>query len=88
MGQFLTTGGASDPFLPRLLEAIGGFGRTDLAAAFVVREQLTGLVNAKVRRRNALQAWYRPWHPTRSKVEWRRVLVVDSHQMNPGEVPM
>ena len=35
MGQFLTTGGASDPFLPRLLEAIRHADRIDLAVAFI-----------------------------------------------------
>ena len=35
MGQFLTTGGALDPFLPRLLEAIRRADRIDLAAAFI-----------------------------------------------------
>ncbi|MEY6433795.1 DEAD/DEAH box helicase family protein [Thioalkalicoccus limnaeus] len=35
MGQFLTTGGASDPFLPRLLEAIRRANRIDLAVAFI-----------------------------------------------------
>ena len=35
MGQFLTTGGACDPFLPRLLEAIRQANRIDLAVAFI-----------------------------------------------------
>lgn len=34
-GQFLTTGGAADPFLPRLLEAIRRANRIDLAVAFI-----------------------------------------------------
>ena len=35
MSQFLTTGGASDPFLPRLLVAIRRADRIDLAVAFI-----------------------------------------------------
>jgi superfamily II DNA or RNA helicase/SOS-response transcriptional repressor LexA len=35
LGQYLTTGGASDPFLPRLLEAIRQANRIDLAIAFI-----------------------------------------------------
>jgi len=35
LGQFLTTGGACDPFLPRLLEAIRRADRIDLAVAFI-----------------------------------------------------
>ncbi len=35
MGQYLTTGGASDPFLPRLLGAIRQANRIDLAVAFI-----------------------------------------------------
>lgn len=35
MSQFLTTGGAADPFLPRLLEAIRRADRIDLAVAFI-----------------------------------------------------
>ncbi len=35
LSQFLTTGGASDPFLPRLLAAIRRADRIDLAVAFI-----------------------------------------------------
>lgn len=35
MSQYLTTGGTSDPFLPRLLEAIRRANRIDLAVAFI-----------------------------------------------------
>ena len=35
MGQFLTTGGAHDPFLPRLLQAIRRADGIDLAVAFI-----------------------------------------------------
>ncbi len=40
MGQFLTAGGASDPFLPRLLEAVRQADRIDLAVAFIKRSGL------------------------------------------------
>jgi hypothetical protein len=35
LGQFLTTGGAADPFLPRLKQAIRRADRIDLAVAFI-----------------------------------------------------
>jgi HKD family nuclease len=35
LGQYLTTGGAADPFLPRLLEAIRQTNRIDLTVAFI-----------------------------------------------------
>ncbi|MCF7983609.1 MAG: DEAD/DEAH box helicase family protein [Thiohalocapsa sp.] len=35
MGQFLSTGGSSDPFLPRLLSAIRQANQIDLAVAFI-----------------------------------------------------
>lgn len=35
MGRYLTTGGAADPFLPRLLEAIRRADRIELAVAFI-----------------------------------------------------
>lgn len=40
MGHFLTTGGAADPFLPQLLEAIRRANRIDLAVAFIKRSGL------------------------------------------------
>lgn len=43
MGEFLTTGGAADPFLPRLLAAIRQANQVDLAVAFI-RNSGLGLV--------------------------------------------
>ncbi len=54
MGQFLTTGGAVDPFLPHLLDAIRGADQIDLAVAFIKASGLSliygALEDAVVRR--------------------------------------
>jgi superfamily II DNA or RNA helicase/HKD family nuclease len=48
MGQFLTTGGSSDPFLPQLLRAIRQATQIDLAVAFIKNSGLTLIYQALI----------------------------------------
>jgi len=48
MGQFLTTGGSSDPFLPQLLRAIRQATQIDLAVAFIKSSGLALIYQALI----------------------------------------